>query len=94
MTDISLLLDNAAVTGDPRGFGGGRYCFAVDGTFGGATVTLQMLSPDGSSYIAVPNTALTTEGMVTVDLPSNSYRALVASGTPSALFAFLRPISK
>lgn len=87
------LLSNEAATGAPVEVPRGRYAYSVDGTFGGATVTLTMLGPDGSSYVSVgDDAALTAEGAVEVALPAGTVKALVASGTPSALYASLEYI--
>ncbi len=95
-TRTGFLLDNASVTtptADIVGWKGGTYCFAVDGTFGGATVSLDMLSPDGSSWLTIASSGLTAEGAIIVDLPEGRYRALVAGGSPSALYATLKRVS-
>lgn len=82
------LLSNASATGSAVAWPGGRGTFEVDGTFGGATVTLSKLGPDGSSYISVGSDgALTAEGVVNFDLPPTSIKAVVSGGSPSALYA-------
>jgi len=88
---MAVLLRNAAVTGDAVTVNQrGEYVFSADGTFGGATITLQLLSPDGTSWLAIDDAALTAEGAVLVGLgASSTVRALVAGGTPSALYAEL-----
>lgn len=88
---MANLLSNTNVTGSPMSVGGsGEFIFSVDGTFGGATVTLQLLSPDGTSWLSITDAALTAEGAVIVALGGGSrVRALVAGGTPSALYANL-----
>lgn len=85
------LLSNASATGNSFQVNNSRdYVFSVDGTFGGATVTLQLLSPDGSSWLSITNAAFTAEGAVAVFLGADStVRVLVASGIPSALYAAL-----
>lgn len=87
------LLDNASATGAAISVAPGRYCYAVDGTFGGATVTLKLLGPDGSSYISVgADAALTAEGAVIVELPACDVRAEVSGGSPSGLYASLERV--
>lgn len=83
------LLTNASATGNPgRIVKAGDHIFSVDGTFGGATVQLQMRSPDGASWLDIASAAFTAEGAIVVTLPANcEVRASVASGTPSALYA-------
>lgn len=88
---MANLIQNAAVTGPAIRVDNGRYVFVVDGTFGGATVTLTMKSPDGTSFISVgADAALTAEGAVLVDLPTCEVRALVAGGSPANLYADLQ----
>lgn len=93
MARNASLLSNGSATGTAQGMEPGDYCWAVDGTFGGATVSLQMQSPDGSSWLTIEDTDFTAESAVIVTLPANMYRALVASGTPSALYATLTPVA-
>jgi hypothetical protein len=84
------LLENVAATGSAAQWNGGRGAFALAGTVSGATITLQYLGPDGSTWLTVPNCALTAVGMVLgVELPPGKVRCLVASGTPSGLYASL-----
>lgn len=82
------LLLNAAVTGSDAIWPGGKGTFMAEGTFGGATITLQVKSPNGS-YIAVSaTTTLTANGTATFDLAPSLIRAAVSGGAPSALFAY------
>lgn len=90
MADTGLLLSNASATGNALSRPAGDYCFAVDGTFSGATVALQMLSPDGTNWLTIADTGLTSEGAMIVTLPSGRYRASVASGPPSGIYATLK----
>lgn len=82
------LLSNASSTGSSQTWPGGRGTFIVSGTFSGATVALQLLGPDGSTWIdAGTYTSLTAAGGGNFDLPQGQIRASVASGTPSGLYA-------
>lgn len=95
MADASgLLISNGAATAPTAGraFPAGRYCWVVDGTFSGATISLEMLSPDGSSWIAISGSGFTAEGAVIVDLPASKYRGAVAGGPPSNIYAALRRV--
>lgn len=90
---MTQLLSNASATGDAVNVAPGRYCYAVDGTFSGATVTLAMLGPDGSSYISVgADAALTAEGAVLVELPDCTVRAQISGGPPSGIYASLERV--
>lgn len=82
------LLNNASATGSAFAWRGGRGQFSVVGTFSGATVTLQILGPDGSTWQSMgTDAALTAAGVVNFDAPAGSIRAAVASGSPSGLYA-------
>lgn len=80
------LLYNAAVTGSRFQWPGGKGLFAVAGTFSGATVTLNILGPDGSTMLAAA-AGLTAAGSTLIELPPCVVQAGVASGTPSGLYA-------
>ena len=85
---MPALLTNASATGSAVQWGGGWGVFEVAGTFSGATVTLQRLGPDGTTWYAVgSSTTLTSAGGAAFLMPPGQIRALVASGTPSGLFA-------
>lgn len=82
------LLSNASATGTAQAWHGGRGQFCVSGTFSGATVTLQRLSADGTTYVSLgSDVALTAAGAVNFEAPPCQLRALVASGSPSGLYA-------
>jgi hypothetical protein len=59
---------------------GGNYGITVSATFGGGSVTLQRLSPDGSTYVTVV-TAFTAAGYASANLPSGTYRLTIATAT-------------
>ena len=83
-----LLLSNSSATGNGawKARQAGLYTISVDGTFGGTTVTIEKKSPDGSSGIAIASVSFTAEGMINVEVPSGSYRAVMTGGTPSAMY--------
>ena len=81
------LITNAAVTGPVVEWAGGPGIFAAQGTFGGATVTLQVLGPDGVNYIAAgAGTTCTAACITAVYLPHCFIQAVVTGGSPSALY--------
>lgn len=98
VTKINLtLLSAAAATGTPLTLQkGGDFCFAVNGTFGGTTVSLQMLGPDNLNYITIKDTAgaiaITAADAVVVSIPAGTYRATITGGTGVSVSAFLRSI--
>lgn len=85
---ISYLLTNASQTGTRFQWAGGQGLFAAAGIFGGATVSLQFLGPDGQTLItAGTNTTLTSSGGGIFYLPPCQIQATVTGGTPSGLYA-------
>lgn len=82
------LLSNASATGSAAQWPGGKGSFVLAGTVSGATITLQTLGPDGSTWLTVSSaTTLTAVGHANFDLGPGQIRCLVASGTPSGLYA-------
>lgn len=88
------LLAAASATGaaTPVAFGG-LFCFSVAGTFGGATVGLQLLGPDGATWLPVEDDAgaiaLTTARALAVNLPRGTVRATITGGSGVSLTARL-----
>jgi hypothetical protein len=67
---------------------GGLMVFAAAGTFGGATVSLQFLGPDGVTLItAGAQTTLTSAGAGVAYLPPCMVQATVTGGPPSGMYA-------
>lgn len=82
------LLSNATSTGSAALWAGGRGMFKLAGTVGGATVTLQILGPDGTTWQSLgTDAALTATGVVDFDAPPGQLRAAVSGGSPSGLYA-------
>ena len=82
------LLSNESATGSSAQWGGGTGVFTACGTFSGATVSLQFLGPDGSTWIdAGSDTTLTANGGGGFALPASKIRAYVSGGSPSSLYA-------
>ena len=69
-----------------RNWSGGRGTFAVAGTFGGATVTLMYLGPDGATALLVPPT-VSAPGRHNFELGCGRIRADVVGGSPEGLYA-------
>jgi hypothetical protein len=74
------LLSNASATSAVKKWPGGRGWFCAGATWGGGNVVLQMLLPDGASWVNV-HTALTANGGVAFELPPCSIRAAVTTAT-------------
>lgn len=70
---------------------GGKYAAAAIATFGGGSVKLQVLGPDGSTYLSVASGAdFSAAGYATVDLPPGQYRFTIAAAT--AVYAWIASI--
>lgn len=76
----AVKFENIAATTSAFVLNGGRYQFAVTATFGGGSVGIEMLGPNGSSWLLVA-TALTAAGVVTYELPPGQYRVVIATAT-------------
>lgn len=91
MTAQIDLISNAAATGAAKTCAlGGRYLMVLAGTVGGATVTVEILGPDGATYVLVDGATLSAVGTKTIFLPwGATVRGAVAGGTPSGLYLSL-----
>lgn len=82
------LLSNESATGSVVQWGGGTGVFAVAGTFGGTSASLQFLGPDGSTWIeAGTDTTKTAAGGGVFVLPPCRIRCALTGGTPSGMYA-------
>lgn len=87
------LLTNASTTGSPTAaLTGGTYLWQYQGTFGGATLTLQSLGPDGSTYQTVASATAAGQTSILVG-QGDILRVTVTGGTPSALYSVVRKAS-
>jgi hypothetical protein len=70
------------ISATPAGFTlrGGNYGITAHATWGGGSITLPRLSPDGSTYVTVL-APLTADGYANANLPSGTYQLLVATAT-------------
>lgn len=84
------LLSNASVTGSPQAVGPGTYVLDAVGTWGGATLTLQYLAADGTTYVTVPGVSLSANGPAEIDVGAASMiKAVLTGGSPSGIYAKL-----
>lgn len=67
---------------------GGRAVLVLMATTFPATCALQMLGPDGSTWISINGTAYSANQVTAYDLPAGQYR-MNLSGTISKLYASL-----
>lgn len=82
------LITNGTATGSAVHWPGGEGTFSVVGTFSGATIKLQYLGPDGSTWMdAGADATLTAAGGCNFTLASGSIRASVSGGPPSGVYA-------
>jgi hypothetical protein len=83
------LLNNASSTGGGKTWNGGQGAFLVAGTLAGATVKLQVLGPDGVTWLDVgADAALAAPGAAGFALPPGQIRAEVSGGSaPTGLYA-------
>lgn len=83
-TASAVLLENASATGGAVYFPGGLATFTVIGSFGAGNVTLEMLGPDGSTWIAAVVPAISSNGVTRsqnlINYPPGQYRAVVSGG--------------
>lgn len=86
---------NLSATGNPVAIPGGEYVFMVEGTPTGATISLQVQTPNGTwvdvnvySGSKVSATVL-PYAQTAIDLPAGNVRMAATSGTPTGLYAYL-----
>lgn len=89
------LLENGSASGSAVAIKGGEYIVFFNGTIGGATISLQVQSPNGVwadvevftgqkvSYTTLPRS------QTGIDLPAGNVRVAIAGGSPSAIYAHL-----
>lgn len=59
---------------------GGRYGFAAVASWGGGSVELDILGPDGTTWLATA-VAFSADGYKTIDVPPGQYRITVDTAT-------------
>lgn len=74
---------NVSTDQGPFRLNGGKYGIATIASSYGTSVNLQLLGPDGSTYITV--LALIADGLQTVDIPPGTYK-IGMSGVPSGVY--------
>ncbi len=85
-TDFKDGVSFSALSATPAAFYllGGRYAFCVTATFGGGNIQLQILMPDGTTYIgasAAVTTSAGAAGCQVVDLPPGTYQIAITTST-------------
>ena len=69
---------------------GGKYSFDASGTWGSGNAQVELLGPDGSTWLNV-GSSVTANGVQTLDLPAGQYRIAISSGA-TAVYAVLTKI--
>lgn len=93
--DVTELLTGAVTptSGVTKDWGGGPGILFVSGTFGGATVSLQVMGPKGDLWFDVgPECTKTAPGIGGFDLPAGNIRAVVSGGAGADVHADVRPL--
>lgn len=85
LTPTPIIADGQSVGAD---FQGGIATFFATGTFGGATVTLQTLSPDGATWLPV-FAGITAAGLANFSAPAGKLRVAVTGSTTPSLQAWV-----
>jgi hypothetical protein len=71
---------------------GGKYSFDALGTWGSGNAQVQLLGGDASTWLNV-GSAVTANGVQTLDLPAGQYRIAISSGA-TAVYAALTKIAE
>lgn len=78
----SKVISNVSATPPSFTLLGGKYGVGAIATFGGGSVKLQRLGPDGTTYYSVASTTdFAAAGYAAIDLPPGTYRFLIATAT-------------
>jgi hypothetical protein len=86
------LLTSASESGPLVAWPGGLGLFAVCGQFGGGSVSLQMIGPDGKTPISLMDFA--ANGAQTFSLPGGSQiQAAIAGASNASIWASATPIT-
>jgi len=86
-----FLVQGASATQGPFVLLGGKYGVTCSATFSTGNVALQILGPDGSTFVTV-GSAFTANGVATADLPPGKYQVAVTAPASAVNLACV-PIS-
>jgi len=93
------LLSNGSATGASTKILGGLYVFSAEGTVGGATISLQYQTPNGTwvTVGAVGGTTLiqstTLPYLATqIYLPPCNVRCAITGGSPTGIYAYINGV--
>lgn len=89
----ATVLSNAGATGSAVTWDGGKALVTILAGTGGATVALQILGPNGSTYVNLPGASVTVDTAVVIDLPAGTYRGAVTGGTtPAGIYVQIKGV--
>lgn len=83
MSTTSIAQFNLGSSNSPTfTLGSGRYAIvAVSSAWGGGNIDLQILGPDGSTFVSILSSQFTANGALLVDLPAGTYQFIVTTAT-------------
>ena len=87
----SKTFSNVSTTQGPFKLNGGTYGVTATATWGGGSVTLQALGPDGVTWITAL-AAFSANGYAAISLPPGQFRFLITTAT--AVYASVARISQ
>lgn len=89
---MAALISNGTATGGAVQWAGGRgFVAAVASAWNGATVALQVVGPDGSTWMDAA-TALSANGGSAFNLPPGRIRAAVTGGPPTGVYVSVEQV--
>jgi hypothetical protein len=86
----SKLFSNIAATTLQLPLSGGKYCFSALGTWGSGNAEVQLLGGDSSTWLNC-GSAISANGVETLDRPVGQYRIAISSGA-TAVYAAITKI--
>lgn len=85
---VVTLGSNVSATTTAVHWPGGDGFMTIEGTWSGATATLQVQSQHGTWIAVGPDTTFTADGAAGFSLGECQIRVLIAGGPPSAVYAY------
>ena len=79
-------LVNASASSSDKLWHGGPGVLKVAGTFGGTSLALEGLAPDGATYLTI-GTPLTSSGSLSFSWPAGVMRVTLTGGSPTGMYA-------
>jgi hypothetical protein len=76
-----VLFNNISATPASFKLNGGSYGLTMLATWGGGSIDLKRLGPDGSTYVSVLSATFTANAFQTVNIPPGTYQLTVTTAT-------------